>query len=111
MVVYYTLFRPLRASGRVRAVRDCDWVGPDAGASFAHREIRGGSGGEKGDRTLDLRLMSPALYQLSYLAARTHSVLNPRAKVNMVFADSDFFARRPATFPKIILAQLGLDLR
>ena len=25
-------------------------------------------GGEKGDRTLDLRLMSPALYQLSYLA-------------------------------------------
>ncbi len=26
-------------------------------------------GGEKGDRTLDLRLMSPALYQLSYLAA------------------------------------------
>jgi hypothetical protein len=29
----------------------------------------GGNGGEKGDRTLDLRLMSPALYQLSYLAA------------------------------------------
>ena len=27
-----------------------------------------GIGGEKGDRTLDLRLMSPALYQLSYLA-------------------------------------------
>ena len=27
------------------------------------------NGGEKGDRTLDLRLMSPALYQLSYLAA------------------------------------------
>ena len=26
------------------------------------------TGGEKGDRTLDLRLMSPALYQLSYLA-------------------------------------------
>ncbi len=26
------------------------------------------NGGEKGDRTLDLRLMSPALYQLSYLA-------------------------------------------
>ena len=27
------------------------------------------NGGEKGDRTLDLRLMSPALYQLSYLAS------------------------------------------
>ena len=30
------------------------------------RNVR--NGGEKGDRTLDLRLMSPALYQLSYLA-------------------------------------------
>ena len=30
--------------------------------------VAAGNGGEKGDRTLDLRLMSPALYQLSYLA-------------------------------------------
>ena len=41
-----------------------------------------GDGGEKGDRTLDLRLMSPALYQLSYLAKvrrgrQVHMIPNP----------------------------------
>ena len=44
-----------------------------------------GIGGEKGDRTLDLRLMSPALYQLSYLAVSADSISNPRGRVNGKF--------------------------
>ena len=40
------------------------------------------TGGEKGDRTLDLRLMSPALYQLSYLAFEVCKISYPTFKVN-----------------------------
>ncbi len=36
------------------------------------------NGGEKGDRTLDLRLMSPALYQLSYLANKGERVYDTK---------------------------------
>ena len=40
------------------------------------------TGGEKGDRTLDLRLMSPALYQLSYLALGVCKISYPALEVN-----------------------------
>ena len=45
-----------------------------------------GAGGEKGDRTLDLRLMSPALYQLSYLAFCHLPSLSATADIIAFFA-------------------------
>ena len=51
----------------------------------------GWDGGEKGDRTLDLRLMSPALYRLSYLAIDfgAYSTKSPRRRPADLFGRNE----------------------